>query len=297
MNKIDSKNPVISVIIPAYNVDKYISKCLESIVEQTLRNIEIIVINDGSEDNTLNIIEAFAQQDERIKVINQTNQKQGAARNRGLEIASGDCIIFIDADDWIDKNYLEEMYHALTDNHADMAVSQMCRYKNGKDYRACFKFQEYKTYSNVNEIIKVLEIPEQFTASGKLYKKNLIGDLRFEEGVYFEDGRFLIRIIPKISCLITVPNIIYHYVANESSTLRQSHSPERSIDRIKCGLDVLDFCIQSGLSLPEMLIYKETRGILKIKHYQNKKIYFLFGIKLFKQKKEFSIGDIKNVER
>ena len=296
MNKIDSKNPVISVIIPAYNVDKYISKCLESIVEQTLRNIEIIVINDGSEDNTLNIVEAFAQQDERIKVINQTNQKQGAARNRGLEIASGDCIIFIDADDWIDKNYLEEMYHALTDNHADMAVSQMCRYKNGKDYRACLDYHKKEVYTGMTDIIKVLDLPSKFTASGKLYTKKAIENLQFKEGVYFEDARFLIRVLPKVSTLVTVPDVCYHYVANDDSTLRKKLSPERKKDRIEGFVDVINFAEENNIPLPEGLIIKETKPFgVSVKYYKSKRVYCLFGIKLFEKKKIFSPKDIKNV--
>ena len=101
---------LVSVIIPAYNVEKYIAKCLDSLINQSLKDIEIIIIDDGSTDKTPFIIKDYANQDKRIKVIAQTNQKQGAARNRGLEAASGEYIGFVDADDWVDLNYFEKLY-------------------------------------------------------------------------------------------------------------------------------------------------------------------------------------------
>ena len=119
--------PKISVIIPAYNVEKYIEKCLLSVNLQTLKEIEIIVINDGSTDSTLSLILEFAKVDKRIKVINQENKKQGAARNEGLKIAKGEYIGYIDADDWIDIDYFEKLYFAAKKYDADIALANNIR--------------------------------------------------------------------------------------------------------------------------------------------------------------------------
>lgn len=102
----------ISVVVPVYNVEKYIGQCLDSILGQTLKDIEIICINDGSKDNTLEILKDYAQKDSRIILIDKENEGLSKARNQGTEIASGEYISFIDSDDWIDENYLEALYNA-----------------------------------------------------------------------------------------------------------------------------------------------------------------------------------------
>ena len=135
----DFKKPVITVIVPVYNTEKYIEKCIDSLKEQTMNNIEIIVINDGSTDNTLKILKKLASGDNRIKIINQSNQKQGAARNRGLDLAKGEYIAFVDADDWIDLDYLEKMHNTALKYRADIAVSSMVREKEKK-----FKYYLYE---------------------------------------------------------------------------------------------------------------------------------------------------------
>ena len=122
--------PQISVIIPVYNVEQYLSKCLESIINQTLQDIEIICINDGSTDNSLQILEEYAQKDSRMIVINQENQGVGVARNKGLEIARGDYIWFVDSDDYVERNGLDYVYEKSKENNADIVcfgVNNICK--------------------------------------------------------------------------------------------------------------------------------------------------------------------------
>ena len=289
-------NPKITVIIPAYNVEKYVKKCIKSVLEQTYKDFEIIVINDGSTDKTLEILNKFVLEDSRIRIIDQTNQKQGAARNRGLDIARGEYIIFIDADDWIDENYLEEMYSKITETNSDCAISNMMRCRNDRDYRVCFGFENSNVYTKIDDIIKILNLPTQFTASGKMYSRKIINNLYFEEGVYFEDGRFLIRVLSRLKSLVTVPEVIYHYVANNNSTLRKKYSPERARDRITGLLDIINFAEENNIPLGEVLIAKEkTHFGLSIKHYKTRRIYYLFGIKLFEKRVTFNMKEITNV--
>ena len=110
---VDNKNihcPKISIIVPAYNSEKFIDNCIQSLVEQTVEDIEIIIVDDGSVDNTPNLLKRWQNKDKRIKIITQTNQKQGSARNRGIEIAQGEYIGFIDSDDWVETDYFECLY-------------------------------------------------------------------------------------------------------------------------------------------------------------------------------------------
>lgn len=124
--------PKVSIIVPAYNTEKYISKCLESLVNQTLKEIEIILIDDGSKDNTLNIAKSFMEKDSRIKIISQTNQKQGAARNQGMRVAKGEYIGFVDSDDWVDLDYFEKLYNSAKKYDTDIACAGYKRVKKCK---------------------------------------------------------------------------------------------------------------------------------------------------------------------
>ena len=122
----------VSVIVPVYNTEKYLEKCLNSLINQTLHDIEVICVNDGSTDNSLNILNQYAQKDNRIKIINQENKMQGAARNAGTQIAAGEYIGFVDSDDWIDLDYFEKLYNAATKYNLDIALATNVRISKNK---------------------------------------------------------------------------------------------------------------------------------------------------------------------
>ena len=119
----------VSIIVPVYNVEKYLECCLESLINQTLKDIEIICVNDGSTDNSGKILENYAAKDNRIKVIHQVNGGQAAARNNGLNAVNGKYINFIDSDDWVDLDFIEKLYDAAERNSADIAVASIIRKK------------------------------------------------------------------------------------------------------------------------------------------------------------------------
>ena len=112
---------LVSVIVPVYNVEKYLKKCVDSILSQSYQNIEVILINDGSLDGSGEICEAYAKKDERIKYITQNNSGLGKTRNRGIEEASGKYLLFVDSDDYIENTMIEKLYHNITESHADVA--------------------------------------------------------------------------------------------------------------------------------------------------------------------------------
>ena len=121
------ENISLSIIVPVYNVENYLIRCLDSLVNQTLKEIEIICINDGSKDNSLNILEEYAKKDSRIIILNQENAGLSAARNAGMEIAKGEYIGFVDSDDWVDLDFFEKLYIAAKNNDCDIAVADFIR--------------------------------------------------------------------------------------------------------------------------------------------------------------------------
>lgn len=123
-------SPKVSVIVPVYNVEKYLEKCLETLISQTLKDIEIICINDGSKDSSLNILKKYALNDERIKIIDKHNEGLSAARNDGLNAATGEYIGYVDSDDWVDLNFYEKLYNAAKKYNAEAACANIIRCGN-----------------------------------------------------------------------------------------------------------------------------------------------------------------------
>lgn len=117
----------VSIIVPVYNTEEYLQKCLDSLTNQTLKNIEIICVNDGSTDNSLKILQDNAIKDDRIKIINQENKKQGAARNAGMQVATGEYIGFVDSDDYVDLHYFERLYRVARNYNSDIALLKLRR--------------------------------------------------------------------------------------------------------------------------------------------------------------------------
>ena len=137
----------VSVIVPIYNTEKYIGKCLNSLVNQTLRDIEIICVNDGSTDNSMITVRKFANNDFRIKIIEQENKKQGAARNAGMRIATGEYISFVDSDDWVDLDFYEKLYNAAKNHNFDIALGTNVRVKKNSNKKR-LNITEEKEYKN-----------------------------------------------------------------------------------------------------------------------------------------------------
>ena len=185
----------ISVILPVYNSEKYIKKSVESVLNQTFTDFELIIVNDGSTDDTINILNSFS--DSRIKIINQTNQGPGAARNNALDIAKGDYIMFLDSDDWYSDDCLDTAFSEITKYDADMTFFQMINYNNGEVYEN--DWFELKTFdeSFENRSFSPAETPGSiFDLSvgvcQKIYNRKFLKSInaKFPEGIFFEDMPF-----------------------------------------------------------------------------------------------------------
>lgn len=210
----------ISIIIPVYNVEQYLSGCLDSVLAQTYQNFEAVCINDGSLDNSLAILEEYAQKDERIKIISQKNKGLSGARNTGLDNASGDYIFFLDSDDYLHPQTLELLLQAIFKDNANLAVCQMKT--THQLYHHIDAKLVAKTQSFENPLKKVFKegLKVKTSACNKLYHKELIGKTRFIEGIIWEDAPFSAVILDRAQKIVVVDEDLYFYYMSETSTSR-----------------------------------------------------------------------------
>ena len=218
-----NKQAVISVIIPVYNAEKYLSRCLESVCNQTYQNLEIILIDDGSTDASGELCDCFATYDNRIHIIHKNNNGVSAARNNGLTFCAGDYISFVDADDFIVPEMVETLLQALTEFNADISA---CGFKQEMEPG---KFEinwekEGTTEINGIEQISCLLSNRFFTCSiwGKLYRKESIASIRFNTNYsYYEDYLFLYELMKGTQKTVFVSTPLYYYCNNVDSAARK----------------------------------------------------------------------------
>ena len=225
------ENPKVSIIVPAYNTEKYIFKCLLSLISQTLKEIEIIVVNDGSSDSTPFVIKRFSDADARIKVITQSRQKQGVARNNGTKIATGEYIGFVDSDDWVDLDYYEKLYNAAKKYDSDIALATNVRIGNGKTKkRLNIKKEEFVT--TLQDKIDISHQVKNPCPTNKIYRRKMLieNSITWPEGVFCEDKLFTIEAVYYTNGIVAVPDIYYYYFRNPSSTVNPTK--KRKIDSL-----------------------------------------------------------------
>ena len=204
--------------MPVYNTEKYLERCLNSIVNQTYKNWELIAVNDGSTDNSNVILEKYAHNDNRVIVVNNNKQGVGKARNKALNLAKGEFICFVDSDDWLELNYLEELYKAATKSNSDVAI---CSFyystekgeKIGYSYKSdVIPLREYKSKLIKDDISSYLWI--------YIYKKDLLRNIRFNDLIACQDNVFLTEMLFKLNKDVAVVNKpIYHYYQRDNSTM------------------------------------------------------------------------------
>ena len=218
----------ITVIVPVYNVEHYLDKCLDSLVNQTYKNLEIIVINDGSTDNSGIICQEYAQKDNRIVYIEKENGGQSEARNMGLDRMTGSYVTFVDSDDWIELDYVEILYKKITEYQADIAVGNYYSFNEteGMYYFHIFgdSYHE-KVYDNVSIFENLYESQEMksfalISVWGKLYKADLVKHLRFDIGKLGEDGYLNQKIYLLAEKTIYLNKGLYAYRQREGSSSR-----------------------------------------------------------------------------
>lgn len=258
----------LSIIVPVYNVEKYLPKCLESLIIQTLKDIEIICVNDGSMDNSLAILKEFASRDSRIRIID--NQHQGVAktRNTGIEQSTGEYIGFVDSDDYIDIDFFEKLYNSATKSNSDIAIASILKHKNFFNiYNA--KYTKEETAITIQDKIKLCEDKKHFFfyAWNKIYHSGFIkeNNIKFSEGQIYEDVMFAIKALYYSNKIISVYGTKYHYIEHENSlTKYKDKTGEKEQDLVKAYSELQEFCNSKNIEIPERLNYytKENFGFI-----------------------------------
>lgn len=215
-------NELISIIVPVYNVEKYLARCLDSLISQTYKKLEIILVDDGSPDSSGAICDAYKEADCRIKVIHQANGGQSKARNEAMKIATGKYFCFVDSDDYVSPNYIERLYELLRCSNADMS---MCGYTmfTGESADGAFDNPasvELTEYSGIKLIEQMHTVYGELYVVmwGKLFKKSIVENITFPEGRICEDIAVLYRIYDRVNKAVCSNEIMYYYYRNNKNS-------------------------------------------------------------------------------
>ena len=237
-----NNDPLISIIIPCFNAEKTLEKCLESVVQQSYANLEIIIIDDGSTDETSLIYNKFQSNDERILVLKQQNSGVSKARNTGVKAATGDYICFVDSDDWAELNYCSELYSLLVGENADISIVE-ASYEDENGNVLCSKpISDEKIFDGNRALVLLLEDQEiQSHPWGKLFKADLLKNVHFPENLKcFEDYSTLFKIFNKAVKVVKSNEKLYHYIQRENS-LSHNLSPATAYQFFLAIMEVFEF--------------------------------------------------------
>ena len=239
---------LISVIVPVYNVEKYLRRCIDSILNQTYQNLEIILIDDGSTDNSGAICDEYIKKDNRILVIHQENKGLAGARNSGLDIAKGKYIGCVDSDDYIHPEMYERLYNLIVSTNTDMAV---CGYHPiySSDYKLYpMGDADIEIHTNTEAMEKLYEPFCQIywvEAWNKLYSRWIFDKIRYPEGINFEDNYIYHRILETVKTIVYTHERLLYYYQREDSIMRENYSLKK-LDELKSYEDRAKFFEQKG---------------------------------------------------
>lgn len=271
--------PKVSIIVPAYNTENYLFKCLFSLIKQTLKEIEIIIVDDGSTDNTALVASEFAKYDSRIKIHTQQNLKQGAARNNGTKNAKGEYVGFVDSDDWVDEDYYEKLYQAALKHDADIALATNMRVGNGKSKKRLSITKE-EVFTTLQSKFDVNCQWKNECPTNKIYRLSMLkeNNVVWPEGVFCEDKLFTTQALYFANKVVTVPDIYYYYFRRPDSTVNKTskeHMEQKITDRNNAKRAVIKFLKDKNADLRD----GDFWAVLEEKR--------VFGITIYKKMESF----------
>lgn len=211
---------MISVVIPIFNISQYLSQCMDSVLAQSYEDLDIILVDDGSTDDCPRMCDGYKEQDVRVKVIHKENGGLSDARNVGMKIAAGEWIYFVDSDDWVDRNAIQQLYNFAVENHCDVVQGGLYyAYQDHLLYRKASKKEQRRTVLERNDAMQELIINDRVKnfAWGKLYKKELIKDLEFPVGKYFEDSFWQHKVMDRVERYGIIDEPLYYYRQRQDS--------------------------------------------------------------------------------
>lgn len=220
-----NNNPLVSILSPCYNVEKYLPKCLDTIIGQTYSNLQIVLIDDGSKDGTWEIMQEYAAKDSRIEVYHQDNKGVATTRNNLLDKVKGDFVLFVDSDDWVELTMVESLLGIQKQSDADIVVCDMVKNDNTSD----LSDKSYISY-NKEQIVKAFLEHKWLNGSlcNKLVKTSLLHNERFRCGIsYGEDALFCWHLLQHVMSVVVCKLQLYHYRMNDASLSHQVWTPEK----------------------------------------------------------------------
>lgn len=228
-------NVAVSLIIPVYNVEKYLTKALESVEAQTLKDIEVIIVDDGSTDQSVKIIEKFCNKNSNFKFISQNNNGPGSARNAALSVSKGEYIAFLDSDDYLEPNFLEVLYSTAIKHQADIVCCNFKIYYPQQNVKVYLPFRSPAGIYTKTQALKklIVDIGMHYYIWNKIYKRSIFFDNDFKfENMYFEDVSFSPKLFYSAEKVVLLKECLYNYTSRETSILH-SMNIEKINDFIK----------------------------------------------------------------
>lgn len=229
----------VSVVIPVYNVEKYLSECLDSVIYQTYKNLQIILVDDGSTDSSGKICDEYAEKDNRITVVHQKNAGAGVAKNTGLELIDGDYFSIIDSDDYIELDMYEKMVNSLEKYNSDIA---QCLFRNvfvndSFDRKYKIKGNYPKVLTSKKFLSELLYDWKYAIFANKVFKTSLLKNIRFPVGRKIDDEFFTYKLVCNAKKVVNIDNILYNYRMRKTSVMNENNSDRLIYDRIDCFIE------------------------------------------------------------
>lgn len=259
--------PLVSVIVPCYNVEQYLPKCIDSILNQTYKNLEVWLVDDGSPDKCGAICDEYAKKDGHIKVIHKKNGGLADARNVALDVMTGEYVVCVDSDDYISSTHIEGLYHLIEKYGADVAVNNSCNFLEGTIPHSAKKVEKDIVFGTGLKAVEAMFYQELFDtcAWGKMYKADLFDGIRYPKGLLFEDLPTTYRLLLKANKVAFNDEQSYFYLLRSNSIEGAAFSPHK---------------LDSGLQL--MALMDKDRDKLQpiIKSYNCRIVSFVFHLLL-----------------
>lgn len=226
---------LVSVIVPIYNVENYLARCINSLMQQTYSNIEILLINDGSKDNCELICQEFLQKDNRIRYYKKENGGLSSARNYGIDRAKGDYLVFVDSDDYVSRKMIKVLLETALSNDADMVECEFLEFFeneiiNDSNVDNALNNKSYSSYEAISSLICNTGITP--IAWNKIYKKEIFNKLRYKVGIYHEDEEIIVKLLNRCKKICKIDNQLYFYMKRNGS-ITNSKFNKRHLDIIK----------------------------------------------------------------
>ena len=256
---------LVSFVVPIFNVEKYLHKCIDSIINQTYKNIEIILVDDGSPDNSGKICDEYAKNDSRIKVLHKQNEGVSAARNDGIIIASGEYITFIDSDDFISVDYCEKLLNTMIENNAQIIISKMYSFRENEEIKVEEKEFIAETFTSEQTILNLFVKRYYNSMGGKMILKDLFKNIRFPVGRIYEDSATMYKLFIEAKMVVELNQEYYFYLRQrEGSTMTSTYNEKGQLNDYLLITERFEYLKEKLPQINEEITSSYIRDIMKV---------------------------------